>query len=157
VEARAASLHALLSEHGRTEELHSSRSGALWRHLRDAAPFAAETGRPLWRVSVPPTAGAALAARIAASGPVRHCFDWAGGLVWLELPDESDRARATLVRAAAADAGGHALLLRGSVELRAELPVFQPPSPGRAALTARIKDAFDPRGILNPGRMYPEG
>lgn len=157
VEARAASLHAMLGEFGATEELHSSRSIAVWRHLRDAAPFAAETARPLWRVSVPPSAGAALAARVAAAGPMRHCFDWAGGLVWLELPDEGDRARASLVRAAAAEAGGHALLMRASSDLRAEISVFQPPSPGRAALSARIKEAFDPAGILNPGRMYPRG
>ena len=157
VEARAVSLHALLGEHGRTEELHSTRSAALWRQLRDAAPFTTETVRPLWRISVPPAAAAALAARIAAAGSVRHYFDWAGGLVWLELPDEADQARAALVQAAAAEAGGHGLLLRASEALRAELPVFQPPSSGRAALSARIKEAFDPRGILNPGRMYLGG
>jgi glycolate oxidase FAD binding subunit len=157
VEARAASLHGLLADFGRTEELHSSRSGALWRHLRDAAPFAAELSRPLWRISVPPSEGPALAARVAAAGPMRHCFDWAGGLVWLELPDEADRAGSSLIRAAAAEAGGHALLMRASPNLRAEIPVFQPPSPGRASLSARIKEAFDPAGILNPGRMYGIG
>jgi glycolate oxidase FAD binding subunit len=157
VEARAESLHAMLAEFGGTEELHSSRSMALWRHLRDAAVFAAETARPLWRVSLPPSTGAGFAARVAAAGPLRHCFDWAGGLVWLELPDEGDRAKASLVRAAAAEAGGHALLMRASPDLRAEAPAFHPPSLGRAALSARIKEAFDPCGILNPGRMYPKG
>jgi glycolate oxidase FAD binding subunit len=61
------------------------------------------------------------------------------------------------VRAAAAEAGGHALLMRASPDLRAEAPAFHPPSLGRAALSARIKEAFDPCGILNPGRMYPKG
>jgi glycolate oxidase FAD binding subunit len=32
-------------------------------------------------------------------------------------------------------------------------PVFQPQPPPVAAATARLRAAFDPRGILNPGRM----
>jgi glycolate oxidase FAD binding subunit len=38
--------------------------------------------------------------------------------------------------------------------LRAAIPVFEPPSDGLAKLSARIKESFDPLGILNPGRMY---
>jgi len=33
--------------------------------------------------------------------------------------------------------------------------VFQPQPEPLAALTRRIKEGFDPRAILNPGRMYP--
>jgi glycolate oxidase FAD binding subunit len=31
--------------------------------------------------------------------------------------------------------------------------VFQPQEAGLAALAKRVKDAFDPKGVLNPGRM----
>ncbi len=58
------------------------------------------------------------------------------------------------VRGALAPAGGHATLIRGSAEQRENVPVFQPQPDGLAALTRRIKDGFDPRRILNPGRMY---
>jgi glycolate oxidase FAD binding subunit len=39
--------------------------------------------------------------------------------------------------------------------LRTSIDVFQPQPPALAALTQRVKEAFDPLGILNPGRMYP--
>ena len=50
---------------------------------------------------------------------------------------------------------GHATLIRAPAELRSAVPVFQPQDPGLARLSQRLKEGFDPRGILNPGRMYP--
>jgi glycolate oxidase FAD binding subunit len=49
--------------------------------------------------------------------------------------------------------GGHATLVRASVPHRAALPVFEPQQPHLAALSARLKVEFDPKHILNPGRM----
>ncbi|MFZ0398789.1 MAG: FAD-linked oxidase C-terminal domain-containing protein, partial [Methyloceanibacter sp.] len=46
-------------------------------------------------------------------------------------------------------------LIRAERATRASVEVFQPLDPPLAALTARLKAAFDPAGILNPGRMYP--
>ena len=34
--------------------------------------------------------------------------------------------------------------------------VFQPLAPVLARIHARMKDAFDPAHIFNPGRLYPE-
>ena len=68
------------------------------------------------------------------------------------MPPSTDGGHAAL-RAALADWGGHATLIRGPETLRAAIPVFQPQDPATAALTKRIKDGFDPRRILNPGRM----
>jgi glycolate oxidase FAD binding subunit len=69
-------------------------------------------------------------------------YDWGGGLVWLLSPVDPVAVRAT-VRAL----GGHATLYRG------EGPAFAPLDGPLAALTARVKAAFDPKGVLNPGRM----
>ncbi|MBV9019006.1 MAG: 2-hydroxy-acid oxidase, partial [Alphaproteobacteria bacterium] len=46
-----------------------------------------------------------------------------------------------------------ATLIKGSPALRRAVPVFEPQPPALAALSRRVKDAFDPRHILNPGRM----
>ena len=63
-------------------------------------------------------------------------------------------AAASADSAAIASSGGHATLLRGPEPLRAAIDVFEPQRGALGALSARIKDAFDPRRILNPGRMY---
>jgi glycolate oxidase FAD binding subunit len=45
-------------------------------------------------------------------------------------------------------------LIRAPAALRAAAEVFQPQEPSIAALTRRVKEGFDPRGIFNPGRMW---
>ena len=152
MEARCEALRDLLGRFGTVEELHSKNSATLWREIRDARAFADESG-PLWRLSVPPASGAATAARVEEEADVRTLFDWGGGLVWLAVDGAPDAGEAA-VRAAAAEAGGHATLVRADSPTRAARAVFQPQAAGLAALTARIKRAFDPSGVLNPGRMY---
>ena len=152
VEARCEALRALLGPFGAVEELHSKNSATLWREIRDVRAFADDSG-PLWRLSVPPASGAAAAARVAEAADVRALFDWGGGLLWLEVDGAPDAGEVP-VRAAAAAAGGHATLVRADAPTRAARAVFQPQTTGLAALTARIKRAFDPTGVLNPGRMY---
>ena len=80
-------------------------------------------------------------------------YDWAGGLVWLSLAP-SDDAGAAVVRRAVAACGGHATLVRAPAALRAAIDVFEPQQAALAALTKRVKEGFDPKGVLNPGRMW---
>jgi glycolate oxidase FAD binding subunit len=139
------------------EELHSANSAMLWREIRDAAFLIAPQDRPVWRVSVPPREGARVAAAVAQAFDARWFMDWGGGLLWLSAPKELPDAGEAAVRGAvgAADGpGGHATLYRAPADLRASVAVFQPQAPALAALTARVKDSFDPKRILNPGRMY---
>ena len=152
VEARCEALRALLGPFGAVEELHSKNSATLWREIRDVRAFA-DDSRPLWRLSVPPASGAAAAARVAEAADVRALFDWGGGLLWLAVDGAPDAGEVP-VRAAAMAVGGHATLVRADAPTRAARAVFQPQATGLAALTARIKRAFDPTGVLNPGRMY---
>ncbi len=126
-------------------------SSARWQSLRDASMFAADRSRPLWRLSVTPSEAPAIIVALRTRTDLRYCFDWAGGLVWLELPDTPD-AGAAMVRAAMP--GGHAMLFRAPETTRAAVDVFQPQATALAALSARVKTAFDPQGQFNPGRMY---
>jgi glycolate oxidase FAD binding subunit len=129
-------------------------SRRLWRAICDVTAFAAmrtATDNALWRISTAPAKGAELAQLI---GPEAELmFDWAGGLVWALLPPSED-AGATLVRSAVAACGGHATVIRAPVSMRAASAVFEPQDVGVAALTKRVKESFDPRGVLNPGRMW---
>lgn len=155
VEARCAGLRQELAAFGETEELQSHNSLRFWQEIRDLAPLAQQPDSALWRVSVKPTAGPEVAAAVLAGHQGLHFYDWGGGLIWFALPAEGDGGEAAL-RAAVAKAGGHATLLRAPEALRASLPVFQPQPEPLTALSGRIKKAFDPEGILNPGRMYAE-
>ncbi len=146
---RCAALRDLLGSRGAVEELHGTNSRALWREVGNVAPLVAGPDRVLWRISVPPMAGPAVAAALDSD----ILFDWAGGLLWAAVAPGDDGAAAT-VRAAVADSGGHATLWRAPDALRATVDVFQPPAAALAALSQRVKQSFDPNGILNPGRMY---
>jgi glycolate oxidase FAD binding subunit len=93
----------------------------------------------VWRLSIPH------------AGPLpdlggERVIDWAGSQVWL-----ATNASAVEVRDACARVGGHATFFRGTEPSE---EVFTPLAPPLLALHKRIKAAFDPAGVFNPGRMY---
>ena len=149
-ETRCKALCGQLSHLATVEELHTMNSIKLWREVRDVAPLLSDPAKAIWRVSVSPSAGAA----VAAAAKAEFFLDWGGGLVWLATEPTGD-AGATAIRAAVrAAGGGHATLMRAPLPVRAAVPVFEPPESALAALSARVKEQFDPLGILSPGRMY---
>jgi glycolate oxidase FAD binding subunit len=116
-------------------------SPAFWNALREhrlpwfAGPL------PSWRISLPSTAppldldGAQL-------------IDWGGAQRWLR-----SAAPAMAIRKRAAELGGHATLFRGDARTAG---AFSPLTPALLTIHRRLKAEFDPEGILNRGRMYPE-
>jgi glycolate oxidase FAD binding subunit len=114
-------------------------AAAWWQSLREQThPFFAGDG-DLWRIAVPcTTAPLALGAQL---------IEWHGALRWLRSGDASE------VRAAAKRAGGHATLFRARDKTVA---AFAPLDPVLLRLHRALKQAFDPAGIFNPGRLYAE-
>ena len=119
------------------EPLRETPWGAIREHSH---PFFAAPA-PLWRIALPP-----VAAPLALPGV--QLLEWGGALRWLlsDAPPQS-------VREAARRAGGHATLFRARDK---SAGAFAPLAPMVARLHRSLKAAFDPAGILNPGRMYPE-
>jgi len=154
VEARVEGLRALLRPHGAAERLSPPDSKMAWRALANAEPFTHDLEHPLWRLSVPPSAGAETARAIAETLGCSYFFDWGGGRIWLELNNASADAGAAIVRASVAKSGGHAVLVRASEETRRTIAPFDPGAAGLFALSKRVKAGFDPLGLFNPGRMY---
>jgi glycolate oxidase FAD binding subunit len=149
-------LQALMKPFGDLATIDAPASRAFWKAVRDVTPFAASregTERPLWRISTVPSRGAELGAAIANRAGAQVLYDWAGGLLWLALA-ASDEAGAARIGRAVAAAGGHAILVRAPASMRAAIDVFTPQEVGLAALTKRVKEGFDPKGVLNPGRMW---
>ena len=76
--------------------------------------------------------------------------------MWAAIAGADDGGAAVVraaIRGAEGRGTGHATLIKGSPELRRSIPVFEPQPAPLAAVARRIKEAFDPRGVLNPGRM----
>jgi glycolate oxidase FAD binding subunit len=150
VSYRTAKLRDLLGFHA-AEILDGDASRAVWRAVRDAHPLQASANDAVWRVSVRPSAGPGVLRAVADTG-ASGFLDWGGGLVWLAGP--ADAVTHAAVEAAARAAQGTWTLLRGPEPLRAAVQVVPPEPPPLAAITRRVKTALDPRGILNPGRLY---
>ena len=128
--------------------LEETASRDAWRVIRNVMPFTGGV-RALWRISVAPSRGADVVAAIGEGA--EYFYDWAGGLIWAAIPAEGDGGAG---RVRAALQGGYATLVRAPAAIRAAVPVFEPQDAGLAALTKRVKESFDPKGLLGPGRMY---
>jgi glycolate oxidase FAD binding subunit len=152
---RAASLAKALEPFGKVEIVDEVVSAEAWRAIRDVMPFAAAGplgAWPVWRIVCPPASGGALGQAIARESGGEVIYDWGGGLIWAALPPRDD-AQPALVRQRAAAAGGHAMLLRASEDVRRKVDVFHPQEAGIAALSERVRQSFDPKHVLNRGRM----
>jgi glycolate oxidase FAD binding subunit len=154
VEHRCRALTALLGGGASVEELHSENSALLWREICDVRLLDGDggNGRQIWRLSVPPMNGAGVAEQLTAGTGASVFYDWGGGLIWLTMDATPDAGHETVRRAVEA-AGGHATLVRAGADVRNRVPVFEPQTGALREITARIKEGFDPKGILNPGRM----
>jgi glycolate oxidase FAD binding subunit len=123
-------------------------AGEFWADVREHRHSffraASDNATPLWRLSVPSTTPAATFAPL----PGPRLIEWGGAQRWL-----ATHAEARLIREAAAKAGGHATLFRGGDRAGG---VFQPLPSVLMALHRRLKATFDPQGVFNPGRLYPE-
>jgi len=136
--------------------LDTDASAVFWRAVRDAEPFVSLTGHAVWRVSVAPAQGAEVGRAIAGGLDAVWYLDWGGGLLWVAVAGAEDGGAAAIraaIRGPDGHGAGHATLIRGSAALRRAVSVFEPQPPALAALAARVKESFDPRHILNPGRM----
>jgi len=117
------------------------RAAEYWTALREHSHPAFAGERPLWRLSVPGTTPPL-------GLPGTQIIEWGGALRWL-----ASDAEPGAIRDAARRAGGHATLFRARDK---SCGAFAPLSPVSAHLHREIKAAFDPAGVFNRGRLYPD-
>lgn len=116
---------------------------AFWQSVREQTHGFFQPGQSLWRLSIKSTTPPLSLSR-------QQLIEWHGALRWLVCDEKVD---AETIRQAAKAAGGHATLFRGN---DARSQVFHPLDPGMMSIHRALKQKFDPAGIFNPGRLYPE-
>jgi glycolate oxidase FAD binding subunit len=118
------------------------QADAFWQTVREQTHvFFSEDNAPLWRLSLP-------SATSEISLPGTQLIEWGGAQRWMKT-----LADASTVRTIAQQAGGHVTLFKGG-DKRAG--VFHPLAPALATIHRNLKKSFDPSGIFNPGRLYPD-
>ena len=145
----------LLLGHGL--RLDAAETERLWAEIGQVRPLLPSGARRLWRLCPTPTPAPAVSNALRAQFASAEAFyDWGGGLIWLSLEadDAGPDGGASRVRAAMREAGGHSTLVVAPDDVRARAAVFEPLEGPLAALMKRVKSGFDPRGVLNPGRMH---
>ena len=152
VEARCSALKKLLIDYGDIQELHYHNSMEFWHEVGNVTPYVDKLG-VVWRISAAPSKGVKIAREISNSLATEFYFDWGGGLIWLRVLENRHDGGAGEIRNSVRAHGGHATLIRANGNIRSQVSVFQPQEEGVNALSQRIKNSFDPAGILNPGRM----
>ena len=148
--ARAAVAAACSKLGGKAMTLETTAGAAVnaqkhWISVREQT-HPAFAGDILWRLALPTNAKPPGLDGLRA-------IEWGGALRW--YAGEASEIREA-VRGTAARAGGHAVLYRAPESLRCLEGAFAPLSPALLALHRRLKKSFDPKGILNPGRLYAE-
>jgi len=148
LEGRRAAIDPALAQIG-GERVEAEEAQALWSAVREQTHAFFGGADPLWRLAVPsttpPLAVGNEAGQEAAGATL---IEWGGGLRWLKFSGEPAR-----LREAANRAGGHATLFRAAHK---STPAFAPLAPAVLRVHRELKAAFDPSGILNPGRLVPE-
>ncbi|NVK43088.1 MAG: glycolate oxidase subunit GlcE [Oceanospirillaceae bacterium] len=112
---------------------------AFWQALRDQRLDFFESEAPLWRFSIRSSAEP-----LPLDGD--WLIDWGGAQRWYR--GDADRER---IEQLAAAAGGQATLFRGGDRLGEVMPAQ---APALKLIQQRLKKAFDPDGLFNPGRLY---
>ncbi len=125
------------------DEMAPAEADAWWNSLREQRMAFYSTASQLWRLSVKSTTPHTDLGTF-------QMIEWGGALRWLNAASALDTAT---VREWAQDNGGHATLFRSASR---HAGVFHPLTPPVLAIHKRLKETFDPSGILNRGRMYPE-
>ncbi len=130
-------------------------SAAFWTTIRELEPLSAAPDELIWRINLPVSQARGFIDVARQRGGLSRCFtDWGGAEIFCTTkPDTATDDAVSRFRALAKACGGHATLIRAPDALRRSQGAFPPASDAIAALSARVRAAFDPMGLFSPGRM----
>lgn len=129
-------------------------SGRIWRAVRDVEAFAENSrASAVLRLSIPPACALDVTRVIDQLGGCEWYADAAGGWIWVATCHGSSEDKITALRRELAAVSGSALVYRAPAAIKRHVGITSPAPAALAALTQRIKLAFDPHKLFNPGRL----
>lgn len=153
VSGRADELVKRLQAHGVVEKLEGEESRRFWTSIRNLSDFSSDPQGCIWRLALP-------CEQAVSTVELLDCpaiYEWGGGRVFVRTSVEKTRSQAHMLRSRIAAIGGNASLLRAPLDVRSALGTFQARSAHVNRLTERVREAFDPNQVLNPGKLASLG
>ena len=130
--------------------LDSTQSEIFWEDSRSIKVFSKNDGNIL-RAVVPPSETLNIINRTKNFHP-NYFIDWGGSLIWMEL-DYLSSQKINQLRQRILDVNGYITLIKSHESIKSSSEIFTI-DPIKFKISQNIKKSFDPKRILNPGKMY---
>lgn len=149
VAGRKAELDQKLQKIADVHTIVGDESSHFWRSTRDLSAFADDQNACVWRLAVPCTEGARIVKTLGGDA----IFDWGGCQIFVRTTVAKIEEQAIALRNEVAAVGGSACLLRAPMDSRRKIATFHPKTTALQHLGERVRQMFDPGGLLNPGKL----
>jgi glycolate oxidase FAD binding subunit len=129
--------------------LETLQSEIFWKKIKNLEFFSL-TKNNIFRIVIPPSECIKLIYEI--PNNFKYFVDWGGALIWVEACELSEQ-KFESIRRKVVSHGGYITMIKNSNYLPYVEDVFTINNV-RFNISQSIKKSFDPKGILNPGKMY---
>ena len=125
------------------------QSEPFWKKVNNLEVFE-KTEHNLIRMVIPPANGSKLCKHL--ENNHNYFVDWCGSLFWIEVNSKKEEKIKDLKKMAK-DFGGYLTVIKTSSEYDYGEAIFTVDKV-RLIISEKVKQSFDPKRILNPGKMY---
>ena len=135
----------------KTSILDFYQSKLFWEKINNIELFSG-TKNNLLRVVIPPAKSLDLMKHM--KNNIKYYIDWCGSLFWIEVLDNANE-KIEEIKSIVVKLGGYLTIVKNSENFTSDIDLFTI-NDTRLLLSKKIKESFDPKNLLNPGKMYRE-
>jgi len=133
----------------KTSILDFYQSKLFWEKINNLELFSG-TKNNLLRAVIPPAESLNLMKYL--KNNFKYYIDWCGSLFWIEVLEE-ENIQIKAMKEKIINLGGYLTIVKKSESLSSDIDLFTV-NDTRLLLSQKIKKSFDPKKLLNPGKMY---
>jgi len=155
VKERVVTIQKLILSSLEVKYVSQENSIKIWEKIRDVSFFSATDSLAIiLKLSVPPSSGIDIIKVLDSSEHCNWYLDAAGGWIWVSLKEDDAEKMIRSIRKILSLHGGSAVLYSATDNIKKNAGIFSQMPKAVATLNRQIKENFDPKNILNPGRLY---